>query len=863
MKKMKKIMFGLNFKILGGISILLILCTGFNLLYSYNLFVEDKTSYIYESGLKRSETIVEQIQLHISLIKNKAQTYSFLSTLENFNFKNFMADEKDYIAIGNLETSDEDTPKLIISNYTKNEAYQGQYWTSDSDNLDSIIQLLTKSMQSIKSENFNDVKFMYNYNGTDLIVSLYKPENATKIFFSLIDMRGLNQFAESDNIFSNQIAFLNSNDAKAAHEWLDLIDYKNILRGTKEILVEGKTRLLSYAVSNDSTYIVASFIDRDKAFGITKFLVIKTSLFAAVLLGISLAIGIFFSSSITHPIEVLTKKSQQMASGDFDQEVIVKTSDELSVLADSFNWMNNEIKSLLNQKQDMIFQLEDYSKNLEVKVEERTIELKTANDFVGAMINSLDQGLFVFDEGLTCHNIYTNACENIFGVAPPRKQLNEVLGITDEHEINNIVQWSKILFSEMIPFDSAVDLGPRTKIKGVDHTDPEFKYVQIDYYPMKDEEEKIKSIVTVGTDKTLEIQAVEKKKENDLYVAMIIKILNNKTHFKSFSDEADSIFNQFSSVYNKEKGTVQFDLAMMLFHTLNGGFGMYSLSKLQVEARSYESQVTLSRDEDMDPSEYNEILMTQVESLRSNFNTVKKELDALLGTSFHGGESFKEIPLTAINSLKKLINQNSTKELREMFYEVIVKEPVLDYFKAYEDVCFKAAEKTNKQFAGIEFHNADLKIEPTLLLEFFNVLIHLFRNCIDHGIEVPKIRKELGKDPAGKISVAFELLKTDKEELFCLNIQDDGAGINSEIIRRIYSERNPTKDISHFTENQVINIIFDPFFSTRDEVSALSGRGVGMSAIKEVVEKLGGRIEIETAVGRGSSFLFFIPLGKS
>ena len=198
-----------------------------------------------------------------------------------------------------------------------------------------------------------------------------------------------------------------------------------------------------------------------------------------------------------------------------------------------------------------------------------------------------------------------------------------------------------------------------------------------------------------------------------------------------------------------------------------------------------------------------------------------------------------------------------------MFYDVVIKEPVIDYFKAYEDVCFKAAEKTNKQFAGIEFHNADMKIEPTRLLEFFNVLIHLFRNCIDHGIEIPSIRKELGKDPAGKIAVAFDLLKTDKEELFCLNIQDDGAGINSNIIKRIFSERNPTIDISHYTENQIINIIFDPFFSTRDEVSALSGRGVGMSAIKEVVEKLGGRIEIETAVGRGSSFLFFIPLAKT
>ncbi len=860
---MKKVMFGLNFKILGGISILLVLCTGFNLLYSYNLFVEDKTSYIYESGLKRSETIVEQIQSHISTIKNKAQTYSFLSTLENFNFKNFMAAEKDYIATGNIEIPNEGVQELVVSSYTKNEAYQGPNWSVESDNLDSIGPLLLKSIQTIKNENFNEVKFMYNYKGTDLIISLYKPENATTIFFSIIDMRGLNRLAESDNIFSNQIAFLNSNDAKASHEWLNLIDYKNILKGTREILVDGKAKLLSYAVSKDSGYIVASFIDRDKAFGITKFLIIKTTLFAGVLLGIAIALGIFFASSITHPIEVLTKKSQQMAAGDFDQEVAVKTTDELSVLADSFNWMNNEIKSLLNQKQDMIFQLEDYSKNLEVKVEERTIELKTANDFVGAMINSLDQGLFVFDEELMCHDIYTHACEKIFGVAPPKKQLAEVLGINDEQEINNITQWSKILFSEMIPFESAVGLGPRTKITGIDHTDPEFKHIQIDYYPMKDEEEKIKSIVTVGTDKTLEIQAVEKKKENDLYVAMIIKILNNKTHFKSFSDEAESILNQFSSVYDKNKEIVHFDLAMMLFHTLNGGFGMYSLTKLQVEARSYETQVTVSREENMNPAEYNEMLMSQVQSLRTNFKTVKKELDALLGTSFYGGETFKEIPLSSINDLKELINQNSSKELREMFYDIVIKVPVIDYFKAYEDVCFKAAEKTNKEFSGIQFHNENLKIDPTQLLEFFNVLIHLFRNCIDHGIEIPSIRKQLGKDPAGVISVGFEILKTDQEELFCLNIQDDGAGINSEVIRRIYSERNPTIDITHFTENEIINIIFDPFFSTRDEVSALSGRGVGMSAIKEVVEKLGGRIEIETAVNKGTSFLFFIPLMSS
>lgn len=860
---MKKIMFGLNFKILGGICVLLILCTTFNLLYSYNLFIEDKTSYIYETGLKKSENIVSQIQSHIDAIKSKSQTYAFLSTLESFDFKNFLTEEKDYIAVGTVEMPNESTIDLNIQNFTKNDNYRGQNWSSESENMDSIKVLLSKNLQSLNTSSFNEIKYVHNYKGMDLILSLYKGPASQKVFFSIIDMRGLNKLVESDNIFSNQIAFLNNSDSKTSYPWLKLIDYKTIFKGTKEVNFEGKAKLLSYAASPNSQFIVASFIDRDRAFGITKFLIIKTVLFAGVLLGIAVACGIYFSSSMTHPIEVLTAKSQQMAEGDFDQEVIVKTSDELSVLADSFNWMNREIKSLLNQKQDMIFQLEDYSKNLEVKVEERTIELKTANDFVGAMINSLDQGLFVFDDQLECHDIYTNACESIFGMAPPRKQLTEVLGIHDEHEIKNINQWSKILFSEMIPFDSAVNLGPRTKIEGRDHTDPDFKYVQIDYYPMKDEEEKIKSIVTVGTDKTLEIQAVEKKKENDLYVAMIIKILNNKTHFKSFSDEADSILNQFNAVFDRDQNIIHYDMAMMLFHTLNGGFGMYSLSKLQVEARSYESQVTTSKEADMAPEEYNDMLMTQVNSLRENFNNVKKELDSLLGTSFYGGENFKEISLSAINNLKDLINQSASKELREMFYEEVVKEPVIDYFKAYEDVCFKAAEKTGKQFSGIEFHNADLKVEPTHLLEFFNVLIHLFRNCIDHGIETPSVRQELGKNPAGKIIVAFDMLKQHNEDLFCLNVQDDGSGINADIIRRKYSEKNPDIDISNYTENEIINIIFDPFFSTRDEVSALSGRGVGMSAIKEVVEKLGGRIEIETVVGRGSSFLFFIPLRNS
>lgn len=92
-----------------------------------------------------------------------------------------------------------------------------------------------------------------------------------------------------------------------------------------------------------------------------------------------------------------------------------------------------------------------------------------------------------------------------------------------------------------------------------------------------------------------------------------------------------------------------------------------------------------------------------------------------------------------------------------------------------------------------------------------------------------------------------------------LVVQDDGAGIDPKVIRSRFKQLNPDIDISAISDKQIIYKIFDAFFTTRDEVTSLSGRGVGMSAIKEVVEVLKGQIEIESLVGKGTTFSFLIP----
>ena len=168
--------------------------------------------------------------------------------------------------------------------------------------------------------------------------------------------------------------------------------------------------------------------------------------------------------------------------------------------------------------------LEEYSRDLEKMVEKRTWELKKAHDFQRAMVNSLDQGLIVFDSKNECHHSFTNACFELFPRSPDGAKAYEVLGL-DEKEIDSFKKWSACVFSNVLPFEDAARLGP----KFVElNQDDEYKYISLEYYPMYDDEENIHAIVMVGTDKTEEVKAKKLLEEKNSYVNMVTKILSGK-----------------------------------------------------------------------------------------------------------------------------------------------------------------------------------------------------------------------------------------------------------------------------------------------------------------------------------------------
>ncbi|MGD0683307.1 MAG: chemotaxis protein CheW, partial [Terracidiphilus sp.] len=135
---------------------------------------------------------------------------------------------------------------------------------------------------------------------------------------------------------------------------------------------------------------------------------------------------------------------------------------------------------------------------------------------------------------------------------------------------------------------------------------------------------------------------------------------------------------------------------------------------------------------------------------------------------------------------------------------------------------------------------------------------HAVRNSLDHGIEPPDVRRAAGKDPEGTL-----LLKASQEgSHVVIEVSDDGAGINVEKVRQKAIERGliSADRVAHMVERELLQLVFLPGFSTAAAVTNVSGRGVGMDVVRTNVEKIGGKVEIDSRAGKGTTLRMRIPL---
>jgi len=150
------------------------------------------------------------------------------------------------------------------------------------------------------------------------------------------------------------------------------------------------------------------------------------------------------------------------------------------------------------------------------------------------------------------------------------------------------------------------------------------------------------------------------------------------------------------------------------------------------------------------------------------------------------------------------------------------------------------------------------ELDRSILEEIGDPLVHLLRNAVDHGIEAPQERARVGKDPLGTV----RLTAGHQEGHVVITVQDDGRGIDAGKIRQAAVKRGllAAEEAAQLEDGEAMALIFQPNLSTSEQVSDVSGRGVGLDIVQTNVKRLGGSVVVESEVGQGTTFRLTLPL---
>lgn len=198
--------------------------------------------------------------------------------------------------------------------------------------------------------------------------------------------------------------------------------------------------------------------------------------------------------------------------------------------------------------------------------------------------------------------------------------------------------------------------------------------------------------------------------------------------------------------------------------------------------------------------------------------------------------------------------ERNTRDLQEQTMGIRML-PIDFAFQRLPRIVYDLSRSLGKK-VELKFSGETTELDKTVLEKIGDPLMHLVRNALDHGIEIPDVRIAAGKLEKGLISInAYH-----QGGNIIIEISDDGAGLNLEKILNKAREKGLVEKNEELTEMQIQNLIFSPGFSTAAEISDVSGRGVGMDVVRRNMTDLGGIVEVASVVGKGSTFTIRLPL---
>ena len=198
--------------------------------------------------------------------------------------------------------------------------------------------------------------------------------------------------------------------------------------------------------------------------------------------------------------------------------------------------------------------------------------------------------------------------------------------------------------------------------------------------------------------------------------------------------------------------------------------------------------------------------------------------------------------------------ERNVRELQESVMRVRML-PISFVFSRFPRMVRDLSQRLGKQ-VDLKMSGDQTELDKTVMEKIGDPLVHLVRNSVDHGIEMPDVRTAAGKTPNGTVYLeAYH-----KGGSITVEVGDDGGGLNKEKILNKARERNLIGPNDQLSDEQIYDLIFMPGFSTAEQTTDISGRGVGMDVVRRNIKELGGNIEVRSTPGKGSRFIITLPL---
>jgi two-component system chemotaxis sensor kinase CheA len=527
---------------------------------------------------------------------------------------------------------------------------------------------------------------------------------------------------------------------------------------------------------------------------------------SALALLVAVAVGVVFSSRIVGPIRALSLGARQVGGGDFDHEISIQTGDEIGELAASFN--------------EMTFSLR------------RTIaRLDARNDDMRLVLDHMGQGLLTIERSGRMSIERSAALERWFGPSHHDETFAEYIGRVDPVAAADFAMQFEELLEAVLPLRLLVEQLPKRLAQGG-------RAFELSYAPIMATEieagQRVAKLLVVISDITAR-EAVEHAEAEQRDTVNIFEcIARNKAGVIEFVADAGARVQALTAQTPMPPAEAQ-----RYLHTLKGNSAVFGLRELATLCHRIEGRLADSTG-DLSPDDRR--------VLHQAWTRTSDRISAFLGDRPEDEVVLDGHEYAAL--LDGIAGGSPRAHLIHMVQEFKF-DRVHDRLAHLGSHARDLATRLEKCPVKVEVDDTDLRLPRETWRPFWAAFVHVVRNAVDHGLESEDERARAHKP----VPAVIRLAVARRGEHVVIEVTDDGRGIDwQQIAARAREGGRPADRMQDWVE-----AMFSDGLSAKESVSEVSGRGVGLGTVRAACRQLGGHVTVESELGRGTTFAFFVP----